>query len=139
MIEILALVWTKYEKGRQMRSSVKRVIEAMREVRLANKEITTRNIAEILGIKVQTAGAHLQKMAREGLIRRHGMVLQFDGVNRAKNVLWRINTLVVRKLEAEESGDITNKKTGRSTRTMHDVQSRKATKRVSQDAVQHAQ
>jgi Mn-dependent DtxR family transcriptional regulator len=122
-----------------MRSSVKRVIEAMRLVRHLNKEITTRNIAEILGIKVQTAGAHLQKMAKEGLIRRHGMILQFDGANRAKNVLWRINTLVVRKLEAEESGDITNKKTGRSTRTMHDVQSRKATKRVSQDAVQHAQ
>jgi Mn-dependent DtxR family transcriptional regulator len=123
-----------------MRSSVKRVIEAMRLVRHLNKEITTRNIAEILGIKVQTAGAHLQKMAREGLIRRHGMVLQFDGVNRAKNVLWRINTLVVRKLEVEASAaNDENKKTSRSTRTMHDVQSRKATKRVSQDAVQHAQ
>jgi Mn-dependent DtxR family transcriptional regulator len=123
-----------------MRSSVKRVIEAMRLVRHLNKEITTRNIAEILGIKVQTAGAHLQKMAREGLIRRHGMILQFDGANRAKNVLWRINTLVVRKLEA--AANVTNnenKKTSRSTRTMHDVQSRKATKRVSQDAVQHAQ
>jgi len=122
-----------------MRSSVKRVIEAMRLVRHLNKEITTRNIAEILGIKVQTAGAHLQKMAREGLIRRHGMVLQFDGVNRAKNVLWRINTLVVRKLEAEEGGDITNKKTSRSTRTMHDVQGSQATKRVPQDQVQNAQ
>jgi len=123
-----------------MRSSVKRVIEAMRLVRHLNKEITTRNIAEILGIKVQTAGAHLQKMAKEGLIRRHGMILQFDGQNRAKNVLWRINTLVVRKLEA--AANVTNnenKKTSRSTRTMHDVQSRKATKRVSQDAVQHAQ
>jgi len=128
------------KKGRQMRSSVKRVIEAMRLVRHLNKEITTRNIAEILGIKVQTAGAHLQKMAKEGLIRRHGMILQFDGANRAKNVLWRINTLVVRKLEA--AANVTNnenKKTSRSTRTMHDVQSRKATKRVSQDAVQHAQ
>jgi hypothetical protein len=74
------------------------------------------------------------------LIRRHGMILQFDGANRAKNVLWRINTLVVRKLEA--AANVTNnenKKTSRSTRTMHDVQSRKATKRVSQDAVQHAQ
>jgi Mn-dependent DtxR family transcriptional regulator len=122
-----------------MRSSVKRVIEAMRLVRHLNKEITTRNIAEILGIKVQTAGAHLQKMAKEGLIRRHGMVLQFDGGNRAKNVLWRINTLVVRKLEAEENGNIADKKTSRSTRTMHDVQSRKATKRVSQDAVRHTE
>lgn len=75
----------------------------MRQVRLENKEITTRNIAQILGIKVQTAGAHLQKMAREGLIRRHGMILQFDGLNRAKNVLWRINTLKVRELEKNES------------------------------------
>lgn len=123
-----------------MRPAAKRVIEAMREVRKANKEITTHNIAAQLGIKVQTVGANLQKMLKEGLIRRHGMILQFDGTNRAKNMLWRINTLVVRKLEA--AANVTNnenKKTSRSIRTMHDVQSRKATKRVSQDAVQHAQ
>ena len=123
-----------------MRSSVKRVIEAMRLVRHLNKEITTRNIAEILGIKVQTAGAHLQKMAREGLIRRHGMVLQFDGVNRAKNVLWRINTLVVRKLEAEASAaNDKNQEADGSTGSMHDVQGSQATKRVPQDQVQNAQ
>ena len=129
-----AVAWSEF-----MRESSKRVIEAMRLVRHLNKEITTRNIAEILGIKVQTAGAHLQKMAKEGLIRRHGMILQFDGVNRAKNVLWRINTLVVRKLEAQENGNVTNKKTGRSASKMHDVQGSQATVRVSQDAVQHAQ
>ena len=87
----------------KMRPAAKRVIEAMREVRLANKEITTRNIAEQLCVKVQTVGANLQKMLREGLIRRHGMVLQFDGGNRAKNMLWRINTLLVRELEKNES------------------------------------
>jgi len=86
----------------KMRPAAKRVIEAMREVRLANKEVTTRNIAEQLGIKTQTVGANLQKMLREGLIRRHGLILQFDGVNRAKNVLWRINTLFVRELEKHE-------------------------------------
>ena len=86
----------------KMRPAAKRVIEAMREVRLANKELTTRNIAEQLGIKTQTVGANLQKMLREGLIRRHGMVLQFDGGNRAKNMLWRINTLLVRELEKNE-------------------------------------
>jgi Mn-dependent DtxR family transcriptional regulator len=78
------------------------VIEAMRVVRQLNKEITTHNIAGVLGVKVQTAGANLQKMLREGLIRRHGMVLQFDGNNRAKNMLWRINTDYVRKLEKQE-------------------------------------
>ena len=87
----------------KMRPAAKRVIEAMREVRLANKELTTRNIAEQLCVKVQTVGANLQKMLREGLIRRHGMVLQFDGGNRAKNMLWRINTLLVRELEKNES------------------------------------
>ena len=86
-----------------MRPAAKRVIAAMREVRLAHKELTTRNIAEQLGVKVQTVGANLQKMLREGLIRRHGMVLQFDGGNRAKNMLWRINTLFVRELEKNES------------------------------------
>jgi hypothetical protein len=87
----------------KMRPAAQRVITAMREVRLANKELTTRNIAEQLGIKTQTVGANLQKMLREGLIRRHGMVLQFDGGNRAKNMLWRINTLFVRELEKNES------------------------------------
>jgi Mn-dependent DtxR family transcriptional regulator len=107
-------------------------------VRHLNKEITTRNIAEILGIKVQTAGAHLQKMAREGLIRRHGMVLQFDGGNRAKNVLWRINTLYVRKLEAEaRAANDKNDEADGSTGTVHDVQGSQATKRVPQDAVRH--
>ena len=85
-----------------MRESARRVIEAMRVVRQLNKEITTHNIAGVLGVKVQTAGANLQKMLREGLIRRHGMVLQFDGNNRAKNMLWRINTDYVRKLEKQE-------------------------------------
>jgi len=81
-----------------VREAARRVIEAMRLVRHLNKEITTHNIAGVLGIKVQTVGAQLQKMVKEGLIRRHGMVLQFDGNNRAKNMLWRINTLYVRKL-----------------------------------------
>jgi len=81
----------------------------------------------------------LQKMLREGLIRRHGMVLQFDGVNRAKNVLWRINTLYVRKLEAEASAaNDKNEEADGSTGTMHDVQGSQATKRVPQDQVQNA-
>ena len=122
-----------------MRAAAKRIINAMREVRKANKEITTRNIAEQLGQTTQNVGVNLQKMAKEGLIRRHGMILQFDGVNRAKNVLWRINTLAVRKLEAQKNGNVKNKKTGRSASKMHDVQDSQATARVSQDAVQHAQ
>ena len=86
----------------KVRESAKRVIAAMREVRLANKEITTRNIAEQLGQTPQAVGVNLQKMVKEGLICRHGMVLQFEGGNRAKNMLWRINTLKVRELETNE-------------------------------------
>jgi Mn-dependent DtxR family transcriptional regulator len=112
----------------------------MREVRLAGKEITTHNIAGQLGIKVQTVGANLQKMLKEGLIRRHGMVLQFDGNNRAKNMLWRINTLYVRKLEAEASAaNDKNEEADGSTGTLHDVQDSQATKRVPQDQVPNAQ
>jgi hypothetical protein len=67
------------------------------------------------------------------------MVLQFDGVNRAKNVLWRINTLYVRKLEAEASAaNDKNEEADGSTGTMHDVQGSQATKRVPQDQVQNA-
>ena len=86
----------------KMRPAAKRVIAAMREVRLAHKELTTRNIAEQLGLQTQVVGANLQRMLKEGLVRRHGMVLQFDGGNRAKNMLWRINTLLVRELEKNE-------------------------------------
>jgi Mn-dependent DtxR family transcriptional regulator len=110
-----------------MRAAAKRIINAMREVRKANKEITTRNIAEQLGQTTQNVGVNLQKMLKEGLVRRHGMILQFDGKYRAKNMLWRINTLAVRKLEAQEDGDITYKKTGRSASKMHDVQGSQAT------------
>lgn len=121
-----------------MRLAAKVVIAAMRCLRYMNKETTTHNIAAILGVKVQTVGANLQKMRKEKLIRRHGMLLQFDGKNRAKNVLWRINTLYVRKLEAE-SGDIENKEADGPTGPMHDVQGSQATKRVPQDQVQNAQ
>ncbi len=120
-----------------MRVAARKVIVAMREVRLEGREITTHNIAAILGVKVQTVGANLQKMLREGLIRRHGMVLQFDGKNRAKKMMWRINTLYVRKLEAE-SGDIENKEADGPTGPMHDVQGSQATKRVPQDQIQNA-
>ena len=121
-----------------MRPAAKHVIDAMRVLRHLNKEVTTHNIAALLGIKVQTVGANLQKMLKEGLIRRHGMILQFDGKNRAKNMLWRINTLYVRKLEAE-SGDIENKEAAGSASKVHNVQGSQATKRVPQDQVQNAQ
>ena len=112
----------------------------MRVLRHLNKEVTTHNIAAILGVKVQTVGANLQKMLREGLIRRHGMILQFDGKNRAKNMLWRINTLYVRKLEAEAgAANDKNQEADGSTGPMHDVQGSQATKRVPQDQVQNAQ
>jgi len=123
-----------------MRPAAKHVIDAMRVLRHLNKEVTTHNIAAILGVKVQTVGANLQKMLREGLIRRHGMVLQFDGNNRAKNMLWRINTLYVRKLEAEaRAANDKNKEADGSTGTVHHVQGSQATKRVPQDQVQNAQ
>jgi hypothetical protein len=45
----------------------------------------------------------------------------------------------VRKLEAEEGGDITNKKTSRPASKVQQVQGGKATKRVSQDAIRHTE
>ena len=123
-----------------MRTAAKLVIDAMRVLRHLNKEVTTHNIAALLGVKAQTVGANLQKMLREGLIRRHGMILQFDGKNRAKNMLWRINTLYVRKLEAEASAaNDKNQEADGSTGSVHDVQGSQATKRVPQDQVQNAQ
>ena len=122
-----------------MRTAAKLVIDAMRVLRHLNKEVTTHNIAAILGVKAQTVGANLQKMLKEGLIRRHGMILQFDGKNRAKNMLWRINTLYVRKLEAEAgAANDKNDEADGSTGPMHDVQGSQATKCIPQDQVQNA-
>jgi Mn-dependent DtxR family transcriptional regulator len=121
-----------------MRTAAKLVIDAMRVLRHLNKEVTTHNIAAILGVKAQTVGANLQKMLKEGLIRRHGMILQFDGKNRAKNMLWRINTLYVRKLEAE-SGDIENKEAARSASKVQPLPRSKAAQRVPHNEVRDAQ
>jgi len=52
----------------------------------------------------------------------------------------RINTLYVRKLEAEASAaNDKNEEADGSTCSMHDVQGNQATKRVSQNKIQHAQ
>ncbi len=120
-----------------MRPAAKRALDAIRAVRLANKEITTHNVAAHLGIKVQTAGANLQKMRREGLIRRHGMLLQFEGKNRAKNVLWRINTNYVRKLE-ETHGHIKNKTTGRDSSKVQQVSLSQATEQLQDNEIRHS-
>lgn len=122
------------EKPTEMRPAAKRVIEAMRAVRLANKELTTRNIAAQLGIQVQTVGASLQKMLREGLIRRHGMILEFDGKNRNKNMLWRINTLLVREIEKREQ----TMEAGRAPSAMLKVPPNKRAKQLQDNKVRDA-
>lgn len=122
------------EKPTEMRPAAKRVIEAMRAVRLANKELTTRNIAAQLGIQVQTVGASLQKMLREGLIRRHGMILDFDGKNRNKNMLWRINTLLVREIEKNEQ----TMEAGRAPSAMLKVSGNKRAKQLQDNKVRDA-
>lgn len=114
-----------------MNEVAKQVLEAMRAVRKANKEVTTHNIAEQLGKRTQIIGSRLQRMAKEGLVRKSGMVLQFDGLNRAKNMIWRINILTVRKLEAQQRGDIKDKKTSRSAGNLQQVQRDQAAATVS--------
>lgn len=112
----------------------KSVIEAMRAVRLANREITTRNIALQMNAKTQNVGAMLQRMLKEKMVRRHGMILEYDGKNRNKNMLWRINTLTVRGIEKNESQVETVGTSG----AMLKVPGNKGTKQLSENEIRDA-
>jgi len=116
------------------------VLAAMRAVRAANRETSTKNIATQLNEPTPRISACLSKMADAGLLKKGGLVLNFDGKAHSKNMLWRINTLYVRKLEAEASAaNDKNEEADGSTGSVHHVQGSQATKRVPQDQVPNAQ
>ena len=115
------------------------VLEAIRAVRAANRETSTKNIATQLNEPTPRISVCLSKMADAGLLKKNGLVLSFDGKAHSKNMLWRINRVNVNKLEKAYAANEQNEKAARSTRTMHDVQNDQAAKHVLQDPVQHAQ
>jgi len=115
------------------------VLAAMRAVRAANRETSTKNIATQLNEPTPRISVCLSKMADAGLLKKGGLVLNFDGKAHSKNMLWRVNVVNVRKLEKEYAADVKNQEADGSTGSMHDVQGNQTTKRVSQDQIQNAQ
>ena len=115
------------------------VLEAIRAVRAANRETSTKNIATQLNEPTPRISVCLSKMADAGLLKKNGLVLSFDGKAHSKNMLWRINRVNVNKLEKAYAANEQNEKAGRSISTMHNVPGDQAAKHVLQDQVQHAQ
>jgi Mn-dependent DtxR family transcriptional regulator len=112
------------------------VLAAMRAVRAANRETSTKNIATQLNEPTPRVSVCLSKMADAGLLKKGGLVLNFDGKAHSKNMLWRVNVVNVRKLEKEYAADVKNQEADRPTGAVHDVSRSKATRRVPKDSVQ---
>ena len=103
-----------------------KVIAAMRELKKDYMELTTGNIAARMNESTEVIGHYLQLMVKKGIIKRNGMILDWSNSTRVKQMRWKI-------------ANKQNEEAARSVSAMHNVQGDKATKHVSQDAVQHAQ
>jgi hypothetical protein len=114
-----------------MKPRARQIIAAMREVLTRDIEMTGFNIAGILNEDVGVIGSYLNSMAKDGLVSRMGLRLQYNGKTRTKHMMWKLNHKRIKELENQ-----TIEAAG-STGTMHDVQGSQATKRVPQDQVQH--
>jgi hypothetical protein len=75
----------------------------MREVLARDIEMTGFNIAGILNEDVGTIGSYLNSMAKDGLVSRMGLRLQYNGKTRTKHMMWKLNHKRIRELEKNES------------------------------------
>ena len=114
-----------------LKPRARQIIAAMREVLARNIEMTGFNIAEILNEDVGVIGSYLNGMAKDGLVSRMGLRLQYNGKTRTKHMMWKLNHKRIQELENEPI-----QATG-STGKMHDVQGSQATKRIPQNQIQH--
>jgi hypothetical protein len=71
----------------------------MREVLARDIEMTGFNIAGILNEDVGTIGCYLNGMAKDGLVSRMGLRLQYNGRTRTKHMMWKLNHKLIRELE----------------------------------------
>jgi Mn-dependent DtxR family transcriptional regulator len=71
----------------------------MREVLARDIEMTGFNIAGILNEDVGTIGSYLNSMAKDGLVSRMGLRLQYNGKTRTKHMMWKLNHKRIKELE----------------------------------------
>lgn len=118
-----------------LKPRARQIIEAMREVLRRDLEMTGFNIAEVLNEDVGTIGSYLNSMAKDELVFRMGLRLQYNGRTRTKHMLWRLNHKLIRKLENEETATMATEGTPSA---MHEVPRDKAADRVQLDRIQNA-
>ena len=102
------------------------VIAAMKALKADYMELTTGNIAARMNESTEVIGHYLQSMAKQGVIKRNGMILDWSNNTRVKQMRWKI-------------ANKQNEASAQSVSTMHNVPGDQAAKHVLQDSIQHAQ
>jgi Mn-dependent DtxR family transcriptional regulator len=107
----------------------------MREVLARDIEMTGVNIAGVLNEDAGTIGSYLNGMAKDGLVSRMGLRLQYNGRTRTKHMMWKLNHKLIWKLENEKTETLEAEGTPG---TMHKVPRDEAADRVQLDRIQNA-
>ena len=113
----------------------RQIIAAMREVLARDIEMTGVNIAGVLNEDAGTIGSYLNGMAKDGLVSRLGLRLQYNGRTRTKHMMWKLNHKLIRKLENEKTETLEAEGTPG---TMHEVPRDQAANRIQLDRIQNA-
>ena len=118
-----------------LKPRARQIIAAMREVLARDIEMTGVNIAGVLNEDAGTIGSYLNGMAKDGLVSRMGLRLQYNGRTRTKHMMWKLNHKLIRKLENEKTETLEAEGTPG---TMHEVPRDQAADRVQLDRIQNA-
>jgi len=98
------------------------VIASMKSLKADKMALITGNIAARMNEPTEQVGHYLQSMAKQGIIKRNGMVLDWANNTNVKQMRWKI------------ASNTDNKASG-SASTMHNVQGDQAVIGLSQDQV----
>ena len=121
--------------AKAIKPRARQIVAAMREVLARDIEMTGVNIAEILNEDAGTIGNYLNSMAKDGLVFRMGLRLQYNGKTRTKHMMWKLNHKLIRKLENEKTETLEAEGTPG---TMHEVPRDQTAERVQLDRIQNA-
>jgi Mn-dependent DtxR family transcriptional regulator len=121
--------------AKAIKPRARQIIAAMREVLARDIEMTGVNIAGVLNEDSGTIGNYLNSMAKDGLVFRMGLRLQYNGKTRTKHMMWKLNYKLIRKLENEKTETLEAEGTPG---TVHEVPRDQAAERVQLDRIQNA-
>ena len=98
------------------------VIAAMKSLKADHMALITSNIAARMNESTEQVGHYLQYMAKQGVIKRNGMVLDWSSKTNVKQMRWKL-------------ANNTNQKTSGSSSALLNVQGDQAVIGLSQDTV----